>query len=300
MAMAARAERISLDAIDLSAVRLHLPTALFAAELAADAYHPYDRQVARAPVGLTSYNLDAGRGIEGAVFVGEHAGRPLMLIVVRGSEFSASDWLRNFAARTVAVDWRQRRGGRPVRMHRGYYRAVKTLRGTVGRASATIDMRRAVVLLTGHSAGGGICEGLADYFISMTPVSESNVRLYTFGAPPVWASGHGRVMRRYRVLYDDDPVPAARLPWPLPGAYHVTVPSQHALATYVAGAYLLESSTGALRGMSSAQASAIHAGRITFLPWRWIGRLKSKAVSHRMSGYRNALRKLCEQGARVY
>lgn len=285
-------DKVSLARFAPYVIPLDLGTARFAAELATDAYHPYTAQAARAPEGFECSQL-LWNHVDGAIMCGTWYEKPVVIVSVRGSEFDLSEWLSNITCWTSCVDWRGiggGGGGRAAKAHKGFLAGALGIRRqiTAFAKAHAVDWQNTIVLLAGHSAGGAIVDILSDWLLSTTGIKPANLLCFTFGAPPIWKRNHGAVFRRYRVLYDDDPVPAARLLFV--GPYHVTVPTDHALSPRIKGAYLIDTATTSITPMTSAMASAIHVGKITFLPWRWFSRAKGKVIAHRMSGYRDALR----------
>lgn len=280
--------RLNLDAVDLDQVPIHWPTTLAAAEIATDQYWPGDDVHARRPLGWDCEPFAVG-GIEGAVYIGRIKQRPAVMIAFRGSDWSLSDWFRNFRAIPRQLSWRDGRG------HAGYSRGADLVDGVINERLKGVELRGGWLWTMGHSLGGALARMTADRLLHTRGLRLQDVVVTTFGEPPSAGAGCALPLRSYRIIADDDLVPLARLPFI--GARHADLkptdePPVSDWYRHIYGTYMIETETGRIMNVTSRTATARHVygvGR-SLLRLRVLRRIRDSGAAHRMGGYRDHIK----------
>ena len=140
------------------------------------------------PAGRSTIRRIRNRRTDTQGFIVEY--QSYVSVTFRGSS-SLNDWINNFKIRSITVNG--------INFHKGFYESVNSVYGSIKQRLRSPMSRGKTIYITGHSLGGALATILTYRLAVDYPQYRTQLKLYSFGAPPAATIGLTRRLKKYGI-----------------------------------------------------------------------------------------------------
>ena len=140
------------------------------------------------PAGQSTISRIHNRRTDTQGFIVEY--QSYVSVTFRGSS-SLNDWINNFKIRPITDNG--------VNFHKGFYESLNSVYGSIKQRLRSPMSRGKTIYITGHSLGGALATILTYRLAVDNPQYRTQLKLYSFGAPPAGTIGLTGRFKKYGI-----------------------------------------------------------------------------------------------------